>query len=339
MQYSQYDGKVAKSFGFSTLHNMDRSNFDMDVCWAKNGFTHDKAIQLFSAIAFADTKGRDSDELLYYMCATQEGAKKLISYGKSFGQIEHLANALIRGLDYRLQIADDQGCQLKIDRVVRVICDLVHGENIPYSAFHKTDYITNLEYWKAITQSCQGIHEVLNRIDAPGLSAARYFIESQIGAIAGPEVMKKWNYPGYFHTGMSHVQRLFVYEKIAECIGDRQALINLASPGDFDKRVTLFHHTIGKSKSLDQWKGIFRINDIFEYFSTIPDQPTPCLIYDVIASSISASDPDFEKLKELNVNVRARMIIRGNVDDHTALAIAGKNPRLKGLVLEDALGI
>lgn len=352
MKFSQFGNKIAVSLGFSSLHDMDREDADMDLCWG-NGFDNARVNQLFDEVVFGNVVNMDADQLVYYFCLTDEGSKKLIECTKTFGGADKIANALIRGLDYRLtysgvvnglgnrlSLDEKQGApSAKVDKILGTFHALVDGEDIPYSQFEKPTYLTDIRFWEIITRPCPDFASVLRGLDAMELSAARFFIESKTGPFIDKVSMAKWSFPGYIHTTMKIPEQIAVYQFLAAHIGERQAFLKIVDPKTLEDSVSPFIKQLSQSESLDHWKKIFLVQDCVEFFTTVSDRAVPTLIQDMLASSISQRKSDIEQLATLKKSAVTRLVSRGCVSDKTAMLLAGKNNRLKGKILEDSLGM
>ena len=352
VKFSQFGNKVAYSLGFSSLHEMDRSGADMDLCWG-NGFDNDRVSQLFDQIVYSGVVHQDADQLVYFLCLTNEGSKRLIEHTKTFGGADRIANSLIRGLDYRLTFGglmqsvgssiascgEEISSAARVSKTLDTFSSLVDRETIPYSTFEKPNYITSLRFWEIITRSCPDLPSVLRGLDAKQLGAARYFIESKTGPFMDKTTMVKWSFPGYIHTTMKIPGQLEVYRFLASHIGEREAFLKIVDPNTFGDTVSPLIKQLAQTESLDHWRQVFRIRNCTEFLTTTSDRATPTFVQDLLASSITQEQSDVSQLSDLKKSVVSRLVSRGCVSDKTAMLLAGKNNRLKGRILEDSLGM
>lgn len=339
MKYSQFSNKVAVGLGFTSLHDMDKSDADLDLCWG-NGFDSDRVFQLFSEVVFGNVVDRDADQLTYYFCQTSEGFKKMLELVKTFGGAEGIANSLIRGLDYRLFNASTEVDRTaKIHRCFLALSSITDGEVIPFTNYEKPNYITDPGIWGIIADQARDVPEILRCLTAEQLGAARYFIESKTGSFIDELSMESWTFPGYIHTKMQIPQQIEIFRFVSTHLGEREAFVKLVDPNTFGDSVSPFIKELAKSGDLRHWKEVFRIADCAEFLNNNTNRAIPTFIQDLVASSISSSRSDIEQLQGLKKSALTRLVSRGCMNDKSAMLMAGNNKRLKGKILENSLGM
>jgi hypothetical protein len=338
MIFSKFSNKVAAGHGFSSLQVMDQSVADMEICWG-NGFENEHVIKVFDEIVYTnDVVNRDADELVYYLYQTDEGAKRLTARSKTFGGADKLANSLIRVFDGILSPMDGKTSSKKMDRFINSVSGLVDGQEIPFEIFKKPNYITDVRFWSIITQNIDIAH-VLKCLEAKKMGAARYFIESKTGPFLDSDSMEKWRYPQYIHATMEIPEQIRFFKFLASHIGERLAFIKIVDRNTSNEPVSPLIRRLAQLGDLSHWKQVFFIEDCAEFFNAPSSRVTPMFVSDLLASSVSARPEDIEQLSGLSKSTLERMIDRRAICDKAAMLLAGKSRKLRGMIIDRALGM
>jgi hypothetical protein len=339
MKYFELGCKVSNKLGFSTLGQMDDSNFDMDLCWG-NGFENDKLTTLLQDVSVKGKDDRDAFNLLYFMALTTEGSKRIVEYCKTFGGNHRIANALIKGIDAQYGSGNyDQPETLKTKKIFDTLESLLEGEGIPYVNIHKPSYITNVRFWKIITKSCSDMAEVINGLSPYDICAARVFIESVEGRFVSKEAMERWTYPGYVDSNLQDDDTIEWFQFLIRQIGERQAVLKFVGYRHTRHVADPIVKSLGSSKSLDHWKAVFRICDLNDFFNSSVSGNPQINLYDLLASSIKNTPHDLAQISRLKKSTVREMISRESIDTKLGLSIADKNNTLKGMILSDGMGL
>ena len=338
MKYFEQGNKAAAHHGFSSLSDMTKTGFDMNLCWGK-GFNHESLTKLLQAIT-GKPEDRDADKLLFYISLTQEGSKRIASYAKTFGHAGDLVNSLIRGMDLTKTIGEKpSAADPDMNQAFDTLESLLDGENIPYINIHKPSYITHSRFWEIVTKPCRDMKEVLKGLRGWDMSASRFFIEEKLGSFVPQDSMEAWSYPGYLGSRSKPSEQLEVFNFLAEHIGHREAFISVSGSIDSSSGASDFVRALAKSNDVGHWKSIFKIDNLAEFLNTPPKGTIQNSIHDLMACSICPGITDIEGLKGVKNSVFLEMIVRGCLAERDAVILAGSNLRLKGKIAEYGLGM